>query len=176
MGSVIKKLREKIDKEKGLKIAVAVGLLGMLLILASEFIPNGKSNKPSSDTVYSSEYYREYTEKKLTDMLSEIKGVGRVNVMVTVLSTEEYVYANEEKKQESKDENRNSNSSENKFVIIDGGEGKKPLVTKVLTPEIQGVVIVCDGADSAKVCESVYKSVSAALGIPTTRIYVAKIK
>jgi stage III sporulation protein AG len=49
-------------------------------------------------------------------------------------------------------------------------------VKKIQTPEISGVVIVCEGGGKSKVCEKIYRAVSTALGIPTTKIYVAEMK
>ena len=61
-------------------------------------------------------------------------------------------------------------------MIIDNGSKKEALVKKIQTPEISGVVIVCEGGGKSKVCEKIYRAVSTALGIPTTKIYVAEMK
>ena len=97
-----------------------------------------------------------------------IEGVGKAKVLVNVSSTEEYVYAEEFK--------QGLSSTENEIVIIDSGSSKEALIKKVKIPEISGIVIVCEGGDDPKVCEKVYKAVSTALKIPSSRIYVAEMK
>jgi stage III sporulation protein AG len=49
-------------------------------------------------------------------------------------------------------------------------------VETIEAPEITGAVIVCGGGGDAAVREQIYKAASAALGIPTAKIYVAKIR
>ncbi len=91
-----------------------------------------------------------------------------MQVMLTVSSTEEYVYAETVK--------RGTSQAENSYVIIDKGSQKEALVKKVNNPSIKGVVIVCEGGDDPRVCEKIYKAVSTALDISTSRIYVAEMK
>ena len=69
-----------------------------------------------------------------------------------------------------------ASQTENGYVIIDKGSEKEALVKKINNPSISGVVIVCEGGDDPKVCEKLYKAVSTALNIPTSKIYVAEMK
>ena len=48
------------------------------------------------------------------------------------------------------------------------------LVQSIRYPEIQGVVIVCDGGENAVVKEQVYQVAAATLQIKNNQIYVAK--
>ncbi|MEG0615342.1 MAG: hypothetical protein RR540_06250 [Oscillospiraceae bacterium] len=182
MESIVSKLKKSFGKEKSLKVVVFIGVLGILLILVSEFFPSKsdkapeKTDKASLQTTQESGFFQKETENKLCEILSTIKGVGKVEVMLNVCATEESVFAQENKQQKSSDSDKNSIDNENKYVIIEEGGDKKALVKKVLNPEISGAVIVCEGGDNAKTCESIYKTVSTALGIPISKIYVAKLK
>lgn len=69
-----------------------------------------------------------------------------------------------------------SGGSESEIVIIDNGSQKEALLKKINVPEVSGIVIVCEGGDDPKICEKVYKAVSTALKIPSSRIYVAEMK
>ena len=100
--------------------------------------------------------------------LETIEGVGKANVMLTLTSTEEYVYAETIK--------QGSDKSENDYVIIDKGSQKEALLKKINNPVISGVVIVCEGGDDPRICERIYKAVSTALDISTGKIYVAEMK
>jgi stage III sporulation protein AG len=112
--------------------------------------------------------YISSTEEKLGEILSAIEGVGKTQVLVNVSSTEEYVFAEEYK--------QGSSVAESSIVTIDSGSDKTALVKKVNTPDVSGIVIVCEGGDDPKICEKIYKAVSTALNIPTSRIYVAEMK
>jgi len=88
--------------------------------------------------------------------------------MVTLASGDENVYAVKEKS--------NDGSKEREYIVIDSDNNESGLLLKVIEPEIRGVAIVCEGADSAKVRQEIVSTVSAVLGISTNRISIAKIK
>jgi len=46
--------------------------------------------------------------------------------------------------------------------------------TRISTPEIRGVIVVCDGGDNILIREKVISAVSGAFGISTTRVSVIK--
>lgn len=171
MTDIINKIKELAKKPFFLKAAVAAGLMMIILILVSDF---KEDDRKSSDadvkgiSFTSAELYADDTEKRLCETITEIEGVGKAKVMLTITSTEEYVYAESVKS--------GTSQSENSYVIIDKGSQKEALVKKINNPAISGVVIVCEGGDDPKVCERIYNAVSTALNIPTNKIYVAEMK
>ena len=171
MRDIIDKLSELVKKPMFLKAAMAAGLLMIILILISDI--SGDDKKEVTRTggeigFASSELYADATEERLRVILTEIEGVGKADVMLTITSTEEYVYAETIK--------RGASQAENGYVIIDNGSQKEALVKKINNPAISGVVIVCEGGDDPRVCEKIYKAASTALDIPTSKIYVAEMK
>lgn len=177
MDKITSVLKEKLLNEKGIKLIVILGIIGILLIMISSFIPEKKeSTEKNSKNLDTSDIYREETEKKLAEILSSISGVGEVRVMLTVESTEEYVYAEEVKQSKTGNVDNKSQQNENKLVLIEQNGQKEALVQQIKKPTVSGVVVVCEGGGNAAVCESIYKTVSTALGIPISNIYVAKIK
>lgn len=171
MREMIEKLKELSKKPLFLKCAMAAGALMIVLIAFSDL--SGDEKKRSDEdvkvmTFTSAELYAKETETRLKELLMEIEGVGKANVMLTITSTEEYVYAETMKSGDSR--------AENGYVIIDNGSRKEALVKRVNNPAISGVVIVCEGGDDPKVCERIYKAASTALNIPANRIYVAEMK
>lgn len=171
INELIDKLKKQVKKPVFLKISVAVGLLMIILILISDM-----SGKEKISTDYSSEQisfksanlYAADTESQLHDILVSIEGVGKAKVMLTITSTEEYIFAETAK--------RGTSQIENNYVILDRGEQKEALVKKINNPAIKGVVIVCEGGDDPRVCEKIYKAVSTALDISTGRVYVTEMK
>jgi stage III sporulation protein AG len=150
--------------------AIAAGIL--ILILALSEIVGGSTSPPAKETVPLSEKfsgadaYADSLEIKLLAIVSEIEGVGKADILVTVGTTERYIYAKE---------GRSSGSgSQNEIVIIDSGTGDTALTEAVIKPEITGVVIVCEGGDDARVAEKVVMAVKTALGIGASKIYVTE--
>ena len=83
----------KSDSKK-IKIIVAMGLIAIILIAFSSMFQSkdSKSDIVENDSFdYSS--YSEETEKKLTNIISSIDGVGECEVMITFEYTGENIYA-----------------------------------------------------------------------------------
>ena len=173
--SKINGIIEKLKKGGSLKIIIALGLAGMLLIMFSEiFSGSEKSNNENIQEIETDsglyENYAQEMETQLKKTLEKIEGVGKAEIMITVGATEEYVYAEEGKTQTGE---KNS-SQESQYVIIGSGGEKQALLKKIVSPEISGVVIICEGGDSNIVKERVYNAVSAVFNIPSQRIFVTK--
>lgn len=166
---------EKLKNGGGVKLIIILGLAGMLLIMFSEiFSGSEKESKENIQNIESDsggyENYAQEMEAQLKKILEKIDGVGKAEIMITVGATEEYVYAQEGKTQTGE---KNS-SQESQYVIIGSGGEKQALLKKIVSPEISGVVIICEGGDSNIVKERVYNAVSAAFNISSQRIFVTK--
>lgn len=181
MNSIINKIRKIFSDGRYIKIIVILGICGMVLIMLSEFFPNNdevseNNEKAVSDMEYSMEDYTQKMEKRLKDIIQQIDGVGKAEIMLTVNCTEEYVYAEEISSDIMRDGDRSSSGTENRYVFSGNSSDKNALVKKIITPQINGVVIVCEGGDKSSISEKVYNAVSTALDIPSGKIYVAGIK
>ncbi|WP_028516405.1 hypothetical protein [Ruminococcus flavefaciens] len=173
---IAEKLKELIKSRKWAVFMTICGAAGLLLIMISSLLPDnktkGKENSCKKSSITDAGKYCTDTEKRLEGFLADIDGAGKVRVYLTVGSDERYVYATEGRysRGESKTE------EEEKYVIVGGGSEKNALVETIRAPEITGAVIACEGGESAQVRESIYKAVSAALDMPTSRIYVTKLR
>lgn len=170
----INKLTENLKKLTAGKhfpmLIILTGITVMLLIMfsGSDENDNTAAKSEDGDVFFVSDNFTAYSEKKITELLSSIEGVGKNKVMVTLSGTEEYVFAEEVLENDSR--------RENSYVIYDRGNGKEALVRKVNNPCVNGIVVVCEGGDDPKICEQVYRVISTAFNIPTNRIYVAEMK
>ena len=161
---IVAKLKEKNTS----KILVAIGIFGMLLVLLSGMFTSGEEKTVTSENgEINLTAYKKNIEDELSDMLSEIDGVGRNRVMVTLSSGEEYIFAEETK--------TGNSAMQKSYVIVEKNGEKQALVSRVDSPKVSGVIIVCEGGGNAVVREEVYKAVSTVLGIPLGDIYVTKI-
>lgn len=160
------------------RLVLLAGLAAAVLLLISTFSSQKEKAVDTKKTITTEEYTQQL-EKRLTDTLGQVKGVGKVSVMVTLENGWEAVYAQEEKtgaQTTGDSDNRTSqNSYQNEYVIYDSQSGKQPLVTTNKEPEVKGVVVVCEGGDSVTVINSVTEVVRVVLGVPSNRVCVTKL-
>lgn len=167
-----KNLLHKLVRKDALpRIVLVLGLAGMGCILLSS-IPEKKEEAPAAElTQAAAQTYRQELEAQLTNLLSSIAGVGRVEVLVTVGGTERFHYAAEEDSLVSEGQLKSSST----YVTVGGSSSERPLVESVSLPVITGVVVACEGAGRDTVLEAVYHSVAVACGISTAQIYVTTL-
>lgn len=160
------KLTDFLRKDKKAAVILAAGLLGMIFLLLSCFTDGGdKPVKGSTDI----DTFERQTEKRLEELLSEVKNVGKVKVTVTCECLEEYEYARDEKQQ-------GDDRNENEYVIIEENNSDGGLTLRVTAPKVRGVAVCCEGAASDAVKEDVTRLICAALGIGANKVYVSQMK
>ena len=59
--------------------------------------------------------------------------------------------------------------------MVNAGSDKTALIEKTMEPVVQGVVVVCQGADDIKVTSDITNAVSVALNVTSNRICVIKM-
>jgi stage III sporulation protein AG len=113
------------------------------------------------------------TEAQLEGILSQIKGAGKVKLLLTCATGERKVFQVDERSSFSE----NSKSVENKTVLVtDGNRTEGALVSQVMAPEYRGAVVVCQGAADPSVRFAISEAVSKATGLGTDRISVLVMK
>lgn len=172
------KIKEYISKitygdDRKIKALIAVGLIGIILIFASEFF---SSNNAEMSTESSQSFdYEQYTltlESRLEEVISSIDGVGKCKIMITLENTNESVYATDN---EIKSDD-NSLNQKDEYVLYETDGGETPVLIKEYMPKVQGVTVICDGGDNKQIQEKIINSVTALFNIPTSRVSVSKIK
>lgn len=153
---------------KQYRFVVLILILGMGMML----IPGSKERDleaPAFDTTDG----EQDTEEKLAHILSQIQGVGKTQVMLTVAAGEMTLYERDEDTATGQD-----HGSVRSEVIIISDEDRKEqgLVQQVLPPTYQGAIIVCQGADRATVRLAVVEAVSNVTGLSADKITVEKMK
>ena len=100
-----------------------------------------------------------------------------MSVMITLsASSEKIVEKDREISSESSesgeaDSSKRSSSSENSVY---SGSDEVPYVTKELSPDIEGVLVIADGGDNAVVIENITEAVQALFPVDTHKIKVMK--
>jgi len=167
--------------------------LGLLLLTLSKFFTKAEYQQKENDfsqlqpiqqqeISIDNQSYEEKLEKQLSELLSQVEGVGNVNVMI-VLEDETLIepafnVIDTEKTSEEKDNEGGVRTivekQRNQQVVLirkNGGE-EEAMVLKKTAPKIKGILIVAEGASSSSIREKIIKSTSTLLDIPTYKISV----
>lgn len=152
------------DKYKYVLLVVALGLVLMLW-------PTGK-NETQSVQLPAQPVQQPSITEELTTILGQIRGVGRVRVMVTEQSGSQTHYQTDISGTQDSD----SSTKDSRTVVISSGGAEEGLITSVSPPVYMGAVVVCQGADDPSVRLAVSQAVASVTGISTDRISVLKMK
>ena len=165
-------------------------LVGILLLVVAWPMPGQEPEEkgdaePVSDSGLSDEEaYQEYLEKRMARALEQVEGVGRAEVVITLKSTAEKVVEKDQVSDSQTSSEADSvggtrtideRSSQRESVYEQRSDGTQtPYVRKELTPEIGGVLIVCDGGDNAVVIRDITEAVQALFGVEAHKIKIMK--
>lgn len=178
-------------RKKVLENASVVIILGIIIVIAGgAFFGSEKKVEVKNETNYEEQEVikiwgspdKTELEERVEEILSQIKGVGKVSVLITYSASKEVVLAYETKIRENLTEERdtgggtrniNQSEIENKIIYEDyQGGGKTPVILKEVYPKISGVVVVAEGVENQVIRENVFKATQALLEVPVHRIQV----
>ena len=156
------KAQHLFGKYKYVVLVLLVGVVLMLLPTRQE-----KTNQPNVDA--ESVERKQDIQKELAQILTQIEGVGAVQVMLTIGSGEETVYQT--------DTETTDNSCRVETVIVtDTSRAQQGLVQKINPPKYLGAIVVCKGGGNAAVKLAVVEAVSRVTGLGADQISVLKMK
>jgi stage III sporulation protein AG len=129
--------------------------------------------------------YAARQEKELEQILSGVAGVGDVEVMLTIASSEEKKTLQKESTSSEEVEEtesggtkrkQNTSSAETEPVLVEEGEAETPYIIKIQSPQIEGVLVVAQGAGSGSVDSEIIAAVEALFSIEAHKIKVMKME
>ena len=163
------KLISYVKKYRYVALVVLAGVVLMLL-------PSGKGEQQtvSDQPVNVSEAYSlAETEKRLEQLLGRIRGVGQVQVMLTLKSGSSLQLAENRSTSLRDTEDRQDRD----VVTLNRGSGYEDVVvTEQTYPVYQGAVVVCQGAGDSSVHLAVIQAVSVLTGLGSDKITVVQWK
>jgi len=163
-GMIKGKLSEFIKKYK---YAFLILLLGITLML----LPTKK--EPSAEnqlTITRHEMEEPDDEQRLKQILMQIKGAGKVEIMLTYSVGEEIIYQTDSQK------SGESSQRSDTVVINDANRLESGLIRQVNPAVYMGAIVVCQGADNASVHLAIVDAVSKVTGLRSDQISVLKMK
>lgn len=171
-------LVKKFSNIKGIKIVVPLILLVLVLTIYYSFFNDSskKTSSFSSISYTSSLEYSQLLEDKLKSVLSNIKGAGNVNVMITLESGPELKIATQTDERTNTTTNASGTTTsitvvEEPIIITQNGE-ETPLVLMEILPVVKGVVVVAEGAKDVGVKLQLLEAVQALLSLSSGNIQI----
>ncbi|MBQ4086919.1 MAG: hypothetical protein IJC78_01585 [Clostridia bacterium] len=150
------------NRHIGLLALICMVGIGLLLVPSKK--PETKEEVAPDVAVY-----RRETEKRLSDMLSSVRGVGKAEVMILFRDEGRTHFAADGEESRTKDTEKITES----YVLKNSGSGTQtPLVEQKYLPEAEGALVIAQGAEDAAVRAEVIEAVRAVLGVPAHRIEV----
>ena len=138
-----------------------------------------------TDEAYSDDEYARQLEQRLKDILSQMEGVGQVRVMITLKSSQELVVEKERPylrssatESDSQGGNRVTSQTEmeDNTVYRTGGNTSEPYVVKTLPPQVEGVVVVAQGAGTGTIDRTIVEMVQALFNVEAHKVKVVKME
>ena len=186
-------------KEPDVSKLIILFLAGVFLLLLSlptgslsekkDSTQKGTDKKRSQSTVQETavsamEEYAGKQERELEKVLSKVKGIGDVDEMVTIASSEEKRTLKQEDSSNSSTNESDSTggsrtqseSSTKTEPVLVGEEGKEPYIIQIASPQIEGVLVVAQGAGSGAMDSEIIAAVEALFPIESHKIKVMKMR
>ena len=165
----LKEIYSKLIQDKKTAFMLILGIAGILLVILSG---SGNEDKTHSAKKEDDIFITDETElsDRLEKLLEAIDGAGKVKVMITFNTYSETVYA------ENSEENIGADGetdTSDEYIIIDGEDGETGLRLKIISPEIKGVAVICQGGNNPVIKEQIISVVSALFDISSNKISVA---
>jgi hypothetical protein len=177
-------------KKDQLLILLLAGILLLVISLPTEKkgekqgISQASSPSQGEQNLWDEEAYREALEVHLEELFSRMEGAGEVEVMITLASSSEKIVEKDTNgesetitEEDSAGGNRRTTNIVNDETTVYGGETdqEQPYVSKELTPQVEGVVVLAAGGDDAVVKKNITEAAQALFGIDTHKIRIIKM-
>ncbi len=199
MGEV-KKILGKISggKKLGKDQCLILILAGILLCVISLPVEKDKSKSDlldESGTIMKNEHtfdkeeisrdYVTYWEEKLEESLQCVEGAGEVRVLIYTGGSEETILARDGSEEFSDttetDAAGSRHISENrldKTVVrtVDERGQNVPLVVRTVAPDVEGVLVIAQGADRQQVRRDIIEAIQVLFDVDMNRISIIKMK
>lgn len=165
LGRFGKKLSNWSRKYRYPLIIVLIGLVFLAF-------PTGKKTESKADSAKVEEEKPDVSQQ-LAQILSQIEGVGKVSVMLTVAEGEKTYY---QKDEDINNSDTSSSIRQETIIINDADRNQQALISQIMAPKYQGAIIVCQGGDVPAVKWAIVEAVSKTTGLGADQISVLKMK
>jgi stage III sporulation protein AG len=163
--SVKESFKQFIQKYKYVALVVLVGVV--LMLMPTE-------NATRKDTVITADTDSILSlEEQLAQILSQVKGAGKVQVLLTEATGKETIY------QTNEDTSQTDTSSTIRIstvTVTDAQRNEQGLIRQQNPPRYLGAIVVCDGGDQPTVRLAIIDALSKVTGLGSDKISVLNRK
>lgn len=176
--------------EKWKEVFSKINFWQLLLVFVAGFalvflsLPQNKEKQVPQNTVVSEQNELEYEEKleqRLEAILSNVEGIGEVEVIITLKASSQVVL-NKDIKSSISDVNEvgqngtNKSSKEEQYEENTILSGEEPYIIQEYAPIIEGILVIAEGGGSSKVQEEINDALTALFDLAPHKIKVLKKK
>ena len=200
----LKKVKEKLKQKDGennkktIENLVVFAIILIITIVAINYIWSDDSKKQTitndsnkklameeSNKPNETNDNNENIEERLENILSNIKGVGKTQVLLTYSQTSQIIPIYDEDSSSSTTEEKdsgggtrtvNENSTKKEVKYEENNGVKTPITQSIVNPKIEGAIITSQGANDATVKTNIIQAVEAVTGLATYKIQVFEMK
>lgn len=182
------KVNKKLPKKNQLLLLL---LAGVLLVVIAWPVPDKnqeemqeKQEPAGGGAEVSAEAYEEYLERRVASALEYVEGVGRAEVVITLKSSGQKIVEKDQTSNSQATAEEDSSggsrtiedrSSDKTSVYEQQADGSQiPYVSKEMTPEIEGVLVIADGGDNAVIVQNITEAIQALFGVEAHKIKIMK--
>lgn len=154
-------------------------------LVVGESEQGGDSSQGAAENEFFQAGYAAYLESRLAHILAGMDGVGDVEVMITLATSQELVVekdstSNHSQTNETDSEggNRviNQTDRQESTVYYTVGNESEPYVVKTILPSVEGVVVVAEGAGNGVMDKSITEVVQALFDVEAHKVKVVKMR
>ncbi len=172
-------------------LIVALAVVGVLLIFGADLLAPSKPQVSPQTTQQSalqargmgqSNDYELMYEESLRETITAIAGTGEVIIDVFLASSPRAEYARSLDASEKVTQNQAETGSvtqqttesrtNSQVTLVRSGTWEEPIVVQTFAPEIQGVLVIAEGANNPRIKLELTRAVCTALDIPAHRVRV----
>ena len=120
-------------------------------------------------------------EQRLEELLKKVSGIGDVQVMITLKSSAETVVLKDSPYTSEITDESDSEGGHRTVTQIEQGEetilasDNEPYVIKRIEPEVQGVVVIAEGAGDLRIVSEIVEAVEVLFEVPAHKVKVMKM-
>ncbi|WP_251207369.1 stage III sporulation protein AG [Acetatifactor aquisgranensis] len=146
---------------------------------------NRDSQEQSGQTADADALYAARMEERLTQALSRVAGVGEVQVMITLKASSELVVEKEQPVRRSSTNESDAMggnrivsevTSEENVIYSSDGSLSEPYVVKTLPPQIEGVLVIAEGAGNGTVSRTIVEIAQALFDVEAHKVKVVPME
>lgn len=183
MENLLAKFKGQNSKKQIENIVIFLVLLIIVIIVINSLFNDEKKDikEVQKEVISIDEKNDNDLEKGLKNILSKISGVGSVDVMVSYSNTilQVPMYDTKENTTVVEESDKNGGvrktkeiANEQSIIYEEKNSTKIPAIKQTIMPEVIGVIVVAEGAESQVVKENIKNAVEAVVNISAHRIQV----